>query len=354
MGSKRKSVFSLPPGDGQKKTKYDNFHVTKLSPSAENQQGNNNDFALLRTLLQDIIKNNVSLKSRAVATNADVLTAATELDAALHRAEGSISPTASRLKDATPPLQASNGRVDPFLPQIPPILDSILESAVFTHPGVSNNNAATYDRLEVLGDAYIELISTKLIWNKFQDIPSGRISQIRELLVKNETLSDYATRYGLDRKASVPPDYLKQPRRWVKTKADIFEAYVAAVVLSDPTNGYHVAEEWLTQLWLPKIEQLGQPKSSLHAKESLAKKIMGKGIKLNYVDERSPAQRGRGVQTYFIGVYLTGWGWNHKHLGSGQGSNKAIAGDEAAQNALLNESLIDEIIEAKKSHISKA
>ncbi|OOF89861.1 hypothetical protein ASPCADRAFT_212431 [Aspergillus carbonarius ITEM 5010] len=229
----------------------------------------------------------------------------------------------------------------------------MLECAVFTHPGVSNNNGATYDRLEVLGDAYIELISTKLIWNKFQDIPSGRISQIRELLVKNETLSDYATRYGLDRRASVPPDYPKQPRRWVKTKADIFEAYVAAVVLSDPINGYSVTEEWLTQLWLPKIDELGQPKSSLHAKESLAKKIMGKGIKLNYVDEHPSVPRGRGGQTYFIGVYLTGWGWNHKHLGSGQGSNKAIAGDDAAQNALLNKSLLDEIVEAKKAHLSK-
>ncbi|PYI12120.1 ribonuclease III [Aspergillus sclerotiicarbonarius CBS 121057] len=355
MGLKRKPVFSLPPGDGQKKAKYVDFQDTKdLSHSTANQQGKNNNFILLRTLLQDIIKDNVTSKSPAIATNPDVLTAATELDAALHRAEASTSPTASGLKNTTLPRQASGTRVECSLPALPPILDSMLENAVFTHPGVSNNIGATYDRLEVLGDAYIELISTKLIWDRFQDIPSGRISQIRELLVKNETLSDYATRYGLDRRASVPPDYLKQPRRWVKTKADIFEAYVAAVVLSDSTNGYHAAEEWLSKLWLPKIEQLGQQKSSLHAKESLAKKIMGKGIKLNYVDERPPAQRGKGLQTYFIGVYLTGWGWNHKHLGSGQGSNKAIAGDEAAEKALLNESLIDEIMEAKKAHLAKA
>ncbi|RAK98055.1 ribonuclease III [Aspergillus ibericus CBS 121593] len=355
MGSKRKSVFSLPLGDGQKKAKCVNSQETKeLSPSPRNQQCKTIDFVLLRTLLQDIIKKNVTPKSHLIATNADVLTAATELDAALHRAESSMSSTPSGLNDTTLPLQASGARVECSLPTLPPILDNILESAVFTHPGVSNNIGATYDRLEVLGDAYIELISTKLIWNRFQDIPSGRISQIRELLVKNETLSNYATMYGLDRRASVPPDYLKQPRRWVKTKADIFEAYVAAVVLSDPINGYCVAEEWLSKLWLPKIEQFGQQKSSLQAKESLAKKIMGKGIKLKYVDEHPPVQGGRGLQTYFIGVYLTGWGWDHKHLGSGQGSSKAIAGDEAAEKALLNESLIDEIMEAKKAHLAKA
>jgi ribonuclease-3 len=74
---------------------------------------------------------------------------------------------------------------------------------------VSKDPKTTYDRLEILGDAYIELISTKLIWNHYQRIPSGRISQLRELLVKNETLADYATKYGLDRRASVPHDYVQ-------------------------------------------------------------------------------------------------------------------------------------------------
>lgn len=219
---------------------------------------------------------------------------------------------------------------------------------MFTHPGLSNNNGATYDRLEILGDAYIELIATKLVWARFPAIPSGRISQIRELLVKNETLSEYATMYGLDSKASVPPGYLDQPKRWTKTKGDIFEAYVAAIILSNSIDGFNIAENWLTQLWLPKMMGLGSEKSGLQAKEALAKKIMGKGIKLNYVDERAPISLKGGLQTFFIGVYLTGWGWDKKHLGSGEGRNKAMAGDEAARQALLNIPLIDEISATKR------
>ena len=156
---------------------------------------------------------------------------------------------------------------------------------MFTHPGLSNNNNATYDRLEILGDAYIELIATKLVWARFPAIPSGRISQIRELLVKNETLSEYATLYSMDSRASVPQGYLDQPKRWIKTKGDIFEAYVAAIVLSNPVDGFKIAEDWLTQLWIPKLADLGSEKSELQAKEALAKKIMGKGIKLNYMAE---------------------------------------------------------------------
>ncbi|EAW14653.1 ribonuclease III [Aspergillus clavatus NRRL 1] len=223
-----------------------------------------------------------------------------------------------------------------------------MEMAVFTHPGVGKDLNSTYDRLEILGDAYIELIATKLIWNEFKDLSSGRISQMRELLVKNETLSEFAALYGFDSRAAVPHDYLNQPKRWTKTKGDIFESYVAAVILSRPLDGYSVAERWLTQLWLPKLRCTALRQPRLDAKEALAKKIMAKGIKLRYIDEYPPSRPSGGVQTFHIALYLTGWGWHNRHLGSGQGPSKAIAGDAAARQALLNESLIKEISQMKQ------
>jgi len=246
----------------------------------------------------------------------------------------------------------------PGLPPLPPIRDKSLERAVFTHPGVvkdcdSTSSDLSYDRLEILGDAYVELIATRLIWDRFPNLPSGRISQIRELLVKNETLAEYATRYGFDSRASVPRDHLNQPKRWNKTKGDIFEAYVAAVILSDRINGYNVAERWLSRLWLPKLSGLDDVTPHFQYKEALAKKIMGKGVKLKYIDERPPIQLKGGMQTFFVGVYLTGWGWNNQHLGSGQGLNKTSAGNQAACQALLNKPLIDEIAAVKKAYDTK-
>ncbi|KAJ5929411.1 hypothetical protein N7454_007259 [Penicillium verhagenii] len=235
------------------------------------------------------------------------------------------------------------------MPSLPPIRDALLRQAVFMHPACGKPQDASYDRLEILGDAYIELMATKLVWERYPGIPAGRISQIRESLVKNETLAKFTEKYGFDQKASVPPTYPDQPKRWIKTKGDIFEAYVAAVVLSNPQNGYEIAEEWLVGLWSPLLDNLGDQKVELRSKEELAKKIMGKGIKLEYVLERSPIQeKGSGTQVFFIGVYLTGWGWERKHLGSGQGLSKAAAGDEAARVALLNTSLISSIITTKE------
>lgn len=280
------------------------------------------------------------MQKHAAEAGPDALKAAT-LDKSVHHAK--TQPTTSAYVHGHKNKHEEHG-----LPALPHISDESLEKAVFTHPGLSNNNNATYDRLEILGDAYIELIATKLVWARFPAIPSGRISQIRELLVKNETLSEYATLYSMDARASVPQGYLDQPKRWIKTKGDIFEAYVAAVVLSNPVDGFKIVEDWLTQLWIPKLADLGSEKSELQAKEALAKKIMGKGIKLNYVAEREPVLLKGGLQTFFIGVYLTGWGWDKKHLGSGEGRNKAMAGDEAARQALLNVPLIDEISATKR------
>jgi len=242
------------------------------------------------------------------------------------------------------------------VPVLPPILDDRLERAVFTHPACGSNNDSTYDRLEVLGDAYIELIATRIIWGKFPGISSGRISQIRELLVKNETLSAFSGVYGFDRRISVPANYPSQPKRWTKIKGDVFEAYVAAVILSHSIDGYHVAEKWLTQLWLPKLDGLGHQKAEFRYKEVLAKRVMGKGTKLEYREEkRAIDHKGSGTQTFFIGVYLTGWGkWKDKHLGSGQGPSKAAAGDEAARDALsTNASLISDIIATKEASIAR-
>lgn len=239
---------------------------------------------------------------------------------------------------------------EPSLPSLPLISDRMLERAVFTHPGVNDKIEETYDRLEILGDAYIELFATRLIWDQFHGISSGQISQLRELLVKNESLAEYAIQYGLDSKANIPQDYVSQPRRWTKTMGDIFESYVAAIILSDPANGCNIAEKWLRVLWLPKLADARTHKSSLNAKDALARKIMGKGVKLQYLDERVPAQEGGGKQIFFIGVYLTGWGWCSRHLGSGRGPNKAVAGNEAAEQAIKNQSLITEVIRAKKSH----
>ncbi|KAI9874151.1 MAG: hypothetical protein M1830_010138, partial [Pleopsidium flavum] len=210
---------------------------------------------------------------------------------------------------------------------------------------------ASYERLEFLGDAYLEVIATRLIYSCFPHLSAGRMSQVREALVKNETLAEYAVGYGFDRKAQLPSSHQDHGKLWTKTMGDIFEAYVAAVILADPKSGFNTLEAWLADLWIPKLLQQNiAPKRNPDAKQDLARKIMGRDIKVSYVDERKPEVIREEGKTYFhIGVYLTGWGWNHQHLGSGRGLNKVEAGTQAAIEALANTPLIDKIAAVKQA-----
>ncbi|OAL71319.1 RNase3 domain-containing protein [Trichophyton violaceum] len=258
-------------------------------------------------------------------------------------------------------------RCDGKLPLLPPIGDESLKTAVFTHTGImergpisTQTSEKTYDRLEVLGDAYIELISTRLIWENFPTLPAGKIAQARETMVKNETLAEYAIAYGFDQLLKTSSDIKSVPKRWTKVMGDVFEAYVAAAIIADPKGGLRAVESWLTQLWLPKLAEVKVPLASVTLaqgskasfKDKLAATVMSRGIKLQYLEEK-PRQREGGLVTSFIGAYLTGWGYEKKLLGSGSGLSKSEAGNEAALNALNNKPLIDQIAAKKREYDQK-
>lgn len=249
------------------------------------------------------------------------------------------------------------------LPKLPGILNKSLENVPFTHQGTLNAKEAhdvdmSYDRLEFLGDAYIELIATRIIFPLFPKLTAGQLSQKRQLLVKNETLADFSLAYGFDARARLPKDVhmannVDSRKLWTKTMGDIFEAYVAAVILSDPDNGFSVVEAWLTELWGPTLSNRDEGTLNLNAKPQLAAKIMGRGIKINYRDDAPPEMNKKDGKILFrIGAYLTGWGWENKHLGSGVGWNKNEAGAHAAAQAMSNP-FISQVIAAKREFDAK-
>lgn len=244
------------------------------------------------------------------------------------------------------------------LPKLPEILDKALENAAFTHQGILgvqqvNDVNMSYERLEFVGDAYLELIATRLIFPRFPNLPAGKLSQRRQLLVNNETLAGYSLAYGFDTRAHLPQDIQSSrnhvPRKiWTKTMGDIFEAYVAAVILSDPDDGFSRVEAWMTELWGPLLSNREEEKLNMNAKVQLGTKIMGKGVKVTYRDEKEPEMmKKEGKILFQIGVYISGWGYEDVHLGSGKGWNKNEAGNRAASQA-MSTPLTAEIAAIKK------
>ncbi|KAJ6441936.1 nucleolar RNAse III [Purpureocillium lavendulum] len=271
------------------------------------------------------------------------------------------------------------------LPPLPRILDPELEKMVFTHPGVARQGES-YERLEWLGDAYIELAATGLIFKTFLKTPAGRCSQLREMLVRNITLAGYFRRYNMQSKAILPPEFLgnrelgrgrSNDKDLCKTQADMFEAYFGAVIASDPRHGKKNALTWIRALWGQTIKdeimgcerehaasakangQKPEPSSpsaipNLNPKDKLRATVGAKGIQIQYRDiPGNKKDKKLGLPLYTVGVYLDGWGETQKLLGTGTALQKKEAGHKAAAQALENKKLM-KVYEAKKKAFNDA
>ncbi|KAG4430047.1 hypothetical protein IFR05_014470 [Cadophora sp. M221] len=263
-------------------------------------------------------------------------------------------------------------------PPLPKVLDATLEKSAFTHIGCGSGRPTdlSYERLEWIGDAYIELIATLLISQTFPFLLPGKQSQIRERLVKNVTLAEFSRQYGFDKRLSLPDPkiFSVKPPEMTKILGDIFEAYVAAVILSDPQNGVARVSQWLKDIWgmilakeIIHEERTGfnfespmwslrgtQPteevqKQPITAKERLQHLIGSKGVRLSY-KEAAPVQKdpSNKLPLFTMGVYLDGYGENDKMLGTGQANGKKDAGMRAAETAMGNRNLMKVYADKKK------
>lgn len=263
-----------------------------------------------------------------------------------------VAPSYGRPSQDTPRLSE--------LPELPQI-HARFEKPVFTHCSRGDQNPddptlVNYERLEFLGDAQLEHVASLVIFERYNSASPGKMSTLRESLLRNHVLCDFSRMYRFDKKLLMGPTASEITKEnLVKIHADIFEAYVAAVILSnqDYHKGFEQVRTWLTALWEPMLATLGMPASVsvasvMKSKEDLARTVLAKGIKLNYIDEKPPFHvKSRGMTTYFIGVYLTGWGYDNQHLGSGEGPSKTEAGQAAAKNALQSHFMDD--IKAKRT-----
>ncbi|KAA8573492.1 hypothetical protein EYC84_005077 [Monilinia fructicola] len=271
------------------------------------------------------------------------------------------------------------------LPPLPAVFDPTLEVAAFTHHGYGSGKVSdlSYERLEWVGDAYIYTTSTLLISQTFPALLPGKCSQLRERLVKNVTLADYAHRYGFEKRARLPDSLLPGAKYTIKDQnntkvmGDIFEAYVAAIVLSDPTNGVARASEWLKSLWAmtlsKEIKQEERTEKKLDSplwrlrgavdcvqtnqasevmynpKEKLQHALGSKISKLTYKDIGTVRKDANSKLAVFsVGVFLTGWGEVDKQIGYGSAYGKKEAGMKAADMALHNKKMMSIYLGKKK------
>ncbi len=199
------------------------------------------------------------------------------------------------------------------------ITNQQLMKTAFTHSSYSNeNHTDNYERLEFLGDAVLELITSEYFY-LHTSLKEGDMSKTRASFVCENALATYAKEIGLDKYILVGHGQENNINDTII--ADVFESVLGAIYLD---CGFNEAKRYADEIILPYIKSgahfLGDYKSILQELVQTDKKS------LNYelINETGPAHD----KTFTINVVIDGIVY-----GTGVGKSKKEAEQKAAYDA---------------------
>jgi len=154
-------------------------------------------------------------------------------------------------------------------------LDLLVQA--LTHQSYANDNSTiSYERLEFLGDAVIELIVSDYIYNNFE-IDSGNSTKLRASLVSTSYLSKVSEMLELDKIAYKSKSLQKMSK---KNIADLFESVMGAVYID---GGMENAKQLIMKFIIIDDINVGQViKNSIDYKSRLQEYMQAEGKTFEY------------------------------------------------------------------------
>ena len=187
--------------------------------------------------------------------------------------------------------------------------------------------SSSYQRLEYLGDAVLELVVSDELYRRRPDLSEGELTKGRSALVQRETLAQVAERCRLGELLRLGKgEETTGGRQRESTLAAVFEAVVAAVYLD---RGYAGAQQFVLKTMARELEGfLGGNIPRENAKSSLQEFVQGQG-------RPAPQYRLLSYEGPEHGpVFTVEVVVEDEVLGVGHGGSKAGAERTAAENAL--------------------
>lgn len=203
-----------------------------------------------------------------------------------------------------------------------------------THSSYTNEKGEpSYERLEFLGDAVLQIIVSRYLYERFASVPEGLLTKYRQYLVCEATLAKIALSLSLG-------DYLRLGKGEALGKgryrpsilADVMESLLAAVYLD---GGMDVAEPLLLSLMKQELENCvrnseGDYKTRL---QQLVEQDGSETLEYAVTDRRGPDH----APIYTIEARI-----NSNVVGVGQGHSKHEAEQSAAREALRLFGILEE------------
>lgn len=205
----------------------------------------------------------------------------------------------------------------------------LLQTAL-THRSYLNENRSYglphNERLEFLGDAVLELITTEHLYRHYQN-PEGELTNLRSALVNYRLLAEIAAGIGLDEFILLSRGEARDRGRARQViLANAMEALIGAIYLD---SGEAAAQKFIESFILAKLPEIISAQAYVDPKSKLQELIQEKlAITPNYkvLSETGPDHD----KIFVVGVYV-----DDRLVGEGTGPSKQDAEVEAAKNALL-------------------
>lgn len=206
-----------------------------------------------------------------------------------------------------------------------------LLTQAFCHRSYLNENPqfklSHNERLEFLGDAVLELITTEYIYNNYPDKPEGEMTSWRASLVNANTLYEAALEIKFNEYVLLSQGEEKENGRNKKyILADAFESFIGALYLD---QGYNACKSFIEKnLIKPKLEEIISKKLYKDPKSLFQEKAQ----EIEFVTPTYQSLKETGpdhMKTFVVGVFL-----KDKLIAEGEGSSKHEAEINAAARAL--------------------
>lgn len=203
-------------------------------------------------------------------------------------------------------------------------MDNKYLQTALTHTSYANeHNVESYERLEYLGDAVLELVISDYFF-KNTKLAEGKMSKKRSMYVCEEALDAYAKDINLAEYIKVGNGMHNEVNATIV--ADVFEAVIASIYLN---NGLSKAKEFIYDIIIPKIEENNVYLSDYKSYLQELVQTNQKSVEYIVVNEYGPSHD----KTFEVEARVDGMLY-----GSGIGKSKKEAEQNAARDAIKKSS----------------
>ena len=208
--------------------------------------------------------------------------------------------------------------------------DKALLKQAFTHRSYINEHPKEglehNERLEFLGDAVLELVTTEFLYAKYPENPEGELTAFRAALVNTQSIAAAATELEMNDFLLLSKGEAKdEGRARLYILANTFEAFIGALYLD---QGYDAARQFIDSALFHKAEKIVEDRLWQDAKsrfQEIAQEKTNITPTYELLNETGPDHD----KQFIAGVFL-----GEEKVAKGTGRSKQEAEQAAAENAL--------------------